>query len=120
MYSGGGALECSCTYATCAGDSSCPTGQTCACAGSPYTGGSDNTCVQGNCRVDADCEGGSGYCSPALNANSCGSILGYYCHTPNDQCVNDTDCQDTTMGPQVCTYAPTDGRWECAAEGFCG
>ncbi|MGD0529973.1 MAG: hypothetical protein ABSE49_32860, partial [Polyangiaceae bacterium] len=48
-----GALICSCGYDSCADDSACPTGQTCACHGSAYVNGG-NTCVSGDCRVDSD------------------------------------------------------------------
>jgi len=120
VESGGGALFCSCTYDTCQSDMGCPTDQTCACHGSPYVGGQGNTCTQGNCRIDSDCEGGAGYCSPAENTMSCGSLLGYYCHTSGDQCVDDTDCMGSGEGPQVCTYSTSAGRWQCAVEGLCG
>jgi hypothetical protein len=121
VESSGGALFCSCTYDTCQSDMGCPTDQTCACHGSPYTNSQGNTCTQGNCRVDSDCDGGGGYCSPAENTMSCGSLLGYYCHTANDQCVDDTDCTTSTgVGPQVCTYSTTSNRWQCAVEGLCG
>jgi hypothetical protein len=75
--------------------------------------------VQGNCRIDADC-GAGGYCSPSIGVNTCGFLGGYYCHTPADACINDTDCsQSGSGGPQVCTYSTTDGRWECTEELFC-
>jgi hypothetical protein len=111
----GGAVTCVCTYDQCASDASCATGQTCACHGSPYTHGQGNTCVQGNCRVDSDC-GPGGYCSPADNSSSCGSLLGYYCHTPGDQCIDDSDCKSSL---QVCTYVASAGNWECKQQGLC-
>ncbi len=121
VESGGGVLYCSCTYDTCANDAACPSGQTCACHGSAYVEGQGNTCIQGNCRVDSDCDGGAGYCSPAEDTMSCGSLLGYYCHTASDQCLDDTDCgQSSQGGPQVCTYSTTAHRWQCQVEGLCG
>jgi hypothetical protein len=120
VESGGGVLYCSCTYDTCADDAACPTGSTCACHGSPYVGGAGNTCTPGNCRVDADCGGGAGYCSPSYDVNSCGSLAGYYCHTPDDQCVDDSDCASSTMGPQICAYSTTTARWQCHQQEFCG
>jgi hypothetical protein len=112
---GGGIAYCGCTYDTCADDSACPTGQTCACHGSPYNSGG-NTCVPGNCRVDSDC-GPGGYCSPSYAQEGCGGLEGYYCHTPKDQCVNDGDCM--TSGFQVCMYEIAQGAWQCAMEYAC-
>jgi hypothetical protein len=119
VESGGGIAYCGCTYDTCADDAACTKGSTCACHGSPYTLGQGNTCMPGNCRVDADCGGGGGYCSPAYNVNSCGGLAGYYCHTPTDLCVDDSDC-GTSNGPQVCTYSTTTTRWECHVQELCG
>jgi hypothetical protein len=96
-----------------------PDGQTCACHGSPYTADEGNTCVAGNCRVDAD-RGGGGYCSPSSGTAVCGaSIAGYYCHTPMDQCLDDSDCAGA-QGQSVCAYSTATSRWQCAAEEFCG
>jgi hypothetical protein len=112
-----GPAGCDCTYDSCAGDADCPSGQTCACHGSPYTFGAGNACVPGNCRVDADC-GTSGYCSPspAMPCAGGGSFdycegLAYYCHTPKDRCINDGDC----AGGLGCVYSVSDGDWECLA-----
>jgi hypothetical protein len=112
----GGALFCSCQYDACAADTDCPSGQLCACHGSPYTGGDGNTCVQGNCRVDSDC-GAGGYCSPSAGGG-CGGLSGYYCHTTSDTCVNDDDC--SSGGPESCQWSSTDERWECTQEDLCG
>jgi hypothetical protein len=112
----GGALFCSCRYDACATDTDCPTGQLCACHGSAYAGGDGNTCVQGNCRVDSDC-GATGYCSPSAGGG-CGGLSGYYCHTANDTCVNDSDCNPE--GAEDCQYKATDQRWECTMEDLCG
>jgi hypothetical protein len=95
-------------------DGDCGTGKLCACHGSPYTYGTGNTCTPGNCRVDADC-GPGGYCSPAFNTSGCGSLGGYYCHTANDQCVNDNDCPSAN----VCTYSASAAVWQCAATVLC-
>ena len=118
VQSTGGAVFCMCTYDTCTHDLDCATGQTCACHGSPYTFGQGSACIAGNCRVDADCGAGN-YCSPAYNAMSCGSLLGTFCHTPNDLCVDDADC-GTSSGPQVCTYSTSAGHWQCQQQGLCG
>jgi hypothetical protein len=74
---------------------------------------SNNYCLMGNCRVDADC-GAGGYCSPTFG--SCGSffgVVGYYCHTPKDKCVDDSDCKAAD-----CRYDPVGGSWACGTS-FC-
>lgn len=119
---GGGPTGCSCSYDACTQDSDCSTGLTCACRGSPYNS-IGNTCVAGDCRVDADC-GPAGYCSPvATSAGFCESVVGYYCHTPNDLCVNDSDCPSGN-GPNFpsdgfCEYSTTSSRWECEIAPVC-
>jgi hypothetical protein len=107
--------DCECTYDSCVHDTDCPTGDTCACHGSPYTYGEGNTCVQGNCRVDSDC-GPGGYCSPSYDTMSCGGLLGYYCHTANDQCIDDTDC-GSANSDNVCVYSGSE--WQCGMEQLC-
>jgi hypothetical protein len=108
-----GPAGCWCSYDTCIADSDCPSGQTCACHGAAYTFGSGNGCVPGNCRVDADC-GMYGYCSPtpALPCSMVGwpfcQGVGYYCHTSEDQCIDDGDC-----GGPGCLYDPSVGYWKC-------
>lgn len=114
---GGPVVSCQCTYDACMHDGDCATGSTCVCHGSPYVGGEGNTCVAGNCRVDADC-GPSGYCSPAYDTMSCGGLLGYFCHTAGDQCVDDADCQDAGTY-DYCTYSQTASRWQCGAAQLC-
>lgn len=120
---GGPAAPCFCTYDRCLGDTDCPSGQTCACHGAPYTDSVGNTCVQGNCRVDADC-GAGGYCSPSSNTGICGdSLAGYYCHSAADLCIDDSDCPESsngTVGEPGCVYSTTDSRWECIIVPVCG
>jgi hypothetical protein len=117
VESGGGALYCACTYDTCADDAACPTGETCACHGSPYVNNQGNTCVPGNCRVDSDC-GVGGYCSPSYANMGCGGLGGYYCHTPQDACINDSDCgSDDESG---CMYSTSEARWTCQELLLCG
>lgn len=44
----------------------------------------------------------------------CGSfygVQGYYCHTPADSCINDSDCDPSTGG--YCAFAPEIGYWAC-------
>lgn len=117
VESGFGAQFCRCTYDTCVHDTDCGGGTTCACHGSPYTFNTGNTCVQGNCRVDSDC-GAGGYCSPSYDTSQCGGLLGYYCHTAADQCIDDTDCPSNN-GPPVCVYSMTNSRWQCDTQKLC-
>src|ERR1017187_5271436 len=117
---GGGSGDCftsAFSSSACSSDSDCPRGQTCACHGSPYMFGSGNGCVPGNCQVDGDC-GTGGYCSPTpgLPCNMNGRDLycqglGYYCHTPKDECVDDSDCQG--VGSPGCLYDQSAGYWKC-------
>jgi hypothetical protein len=110
-----------CTYDMCFSDTDCaPSGSGVKRAGVCECGGGfrsdNNVCLgEGNCRADADCPGS--YCSPTLG--SCGHytpIVGYYCHTPKDQCLDDSDCaQGGPFGqPGYCAYAPAVGYWKCS------
>ncbi len=105
----GAVAGCLCTYDQCSSDTDCPTGQTCACRGSPYMSGSGNSCVAGNCRIDSDC-GVRGFCSP-----SGGSTVGYFCHTPQDTCVNAGECPacQGAPGDPRCVYSRSAGHWQC-------
>jgi hypothetical protein len=63
--------------------------------------------------VDADCGPGT-FCSPSVG--SCGApagIIGYYCHGPNDKCIDDADCPSTITQPQVCWYNALTAAWHC-------
>jgi hypothetical protein len=113
----GRVAACSCSYDACTTDADCThTGGPCACRPdaqsivAPTTTAS-NTCLAGDCRVDADC-GARAYCSPSLG--SCGNysgVTGYYCHTPADACVDDADC--AAQGGGDCRYNPTKKAWDC-------
>lgn len=102
-----------CSYDECFSDSECATGGPCACGGA-YGPEGPNTCMPGNCQSDADC-GNDGYCSPTQG--DCGSysgIIGYYCHTPQDTCIDDADCGPReNQGPGYCMYRPELGHWQC-------
>jgi hypothetical protein len=97
----------------------CGTVTACECR-DPATLGA-NTCVQGDCRTDADC-GAGGFCSPSavtLDPScsfgiSAGSI-GYFCHTPHDACIDDTDCPQSP-GPQICLFDVAATHWTCRQE----
>jgi hypothetical protein len=97
-----------CTYDACQEDSDCATGGPCACS----EGG--NQCLGGNCQVDSDCSGGA-LCSPSFGP--CGSysgVIAYYCHTPDDECTNDTDCSDPDEAAGYCMYSSEVGHWLCS------
>ena len=98
-------------------DAECGAGNLCACHGSPYVSGG-NGCIAGNCRVDADCDGGNGYCSPS--SEGCGGLSGYFCHTRQDGCLDDSDCPSGTNGPQQCSWSSGDNHWKCVPELLCG
>jgi hypothetical protein len=114
-FNGGSVGYCMCTYDACGNDSDCPAGNTCACHGSAYTGGAGNTCKASDCRVDADC-GPGGFCSASVDLTTCNGagVGGYYCHTPSDVCINDSDCPGTD-GVPACAYSTATGRWQCAS-----
>jgi hypothetical protein len=124
-----------CSYDQCFSDSDCEGGVPCDCRASSSSPAA-NMCVTGsNCGVDSDC-GHDGYCSPSVvNGGcvclstalcgdsgacyagnmkvpcSCGDSCGhgYYCHTPKDECIDDTDCSDGNS----CDYDRLTDRWEC-------
>jgi hypothetical protein len=109
---------CHCAYDACTTDADCATGGPCECrpggqgivAPSPAA---TNVCMQGNCRVDGDC-GAGGYCSPSLGTcGAYGGIVGYYCHTKHDTCVDDADCV-ARGGAGDCRYDTTANAWACA------
>lgn len=115
---GGGPAGSYCTHDSCTVDTDCPSGETCACHGSPYTDRAGSACVPGNCRVDADCPPG-GNCSPSAAStcrNATDVCLGYYCHTPKDLCINDSDCASHQF-PSACIYSTSTGYWACASYG---
>jgi hypothetical protein len=105
----GGPARSYCAYDACASDAECTNSQPCACHGSTYANPWNNVCAPGNCRVDADC-GAHGYCSPAPSLGECsGRLAGYYCHTPDDTCINDSDCETG----KISTYSTASKRWAC-------
>src|SRR5579859_2594981 len=99
----------------CTSDGDCGSTDVCSCEGmtrgSRVSGPDGNVCIHSNCRADSDCATGS--CSPTLDAD-CGpfyGIRGYYCHTCEDTCTNDSECVrppradgQTTKG--YCAYQP--------------
>jgi len=109
-------IRCRCTYTQCQTDQDCRSGGACRCGGSePNAWG--NTCLEGNCQVDADC-GPGGFCSPTrardtprAQADRPTAIVGTFCHTSDDDCVNDEDCPPSGFG--LCAYTQTQHRWTC-------
>jgi hypothetical protein len=105
-----------CNADVCNVDSECADGGVCLCGSdsTPTTATTQNVCLAaGNCRVDSDCTRVP-YCSPS--SVGCGATFAYYCHTPSDECGNDTDCRDD----QFCQYSPSAAKWTCVNAGACG
>lgn len=107
-----------CTYDECFDDSTC-TGKVCLCrpAGETMATTKVHHCLSaGNCRSDGDC-GAGGSCSPSFS--TCGSYTGvvaYYCHTPQDSCLDDEDCASSDGGvgvPGYCMFSPEGAKWIC-------
>jgi len=100
-----------CTYDECSQDSQCA--NACACRGSvfglPPTAA--NSCLpSGNCHVDADC--GVQYCSPSGSPCINLGIVGLFCHTADDECVDDGDC--FSVNPKACYYDTVVRHWRCS------
>jgi len=105
-----------CSYDTCFNDSDCSDNGVCACR---LANNNSNSCVEGNCRVDADCGQGA-FCSPSQLGNICGydaslSSSGYFCHTVNDSCVEDSNCDSQS----TCAYTQQNNRWACVPRSVC-
>jgi hypothetical protein len=124
-----------CSYDDCVDDSGCGPSTPCECRDSA-TSGVANQCQTGsNCRVDADC-GAGGFCSPSVvNAFcdcpdpmlcdssthcyadsvevpcACGDACGhgFFCHTPQDACLDDADCGSD----ETCNFDRLTRRWTC-------
>lgn len=101
-----------CDYDECHADSECLSGtDVCVCANEidvmPPSVGAE--CVAGTCRTDSACGNGL-YCSPSISGY-CGAsyIAGQFCHTCQDECVDDADCQLF----ERCSYDPAVGHWAC-------
>jgi hypothetical protein len=108
-----GALAC--TYDACTVDSDCGATAVCACREASGSYGGANVCITGNCRVDSDC-GASAYCSPSYD-NTCGpydGVRGYYCHTADDACIDDSDCVRDGSPFGYCTYHAEVAHWACS------
>ena len=124
-----------CSYDACNTDADCPSKVPCVCRASAADLAANVCVTASNCAVDADC-GPDGFCSPSVVndfcdcpatslcldstacyagntkvpcacGDSCGH--GYYCHTPSDTCLDDSDCDGGT-----CNYDRLDKRWTCS------
>lgn len=105
-----------CSYDACSSDSDCTGNVPCDCRVALPSSPAANLCRTGSdCRVDADC-GPSGFCSPSdVRGSVCGwGDAQYFCHRPQDTCLDDSDCGGTTP----CSFDPKKGFWECAT--LCG
>jgi hypothetical protein len=103
-----------CAYDACRVDDDCGGTGDCICQ---VPGIGVNTCLASNCRVDTDC-GAAGYCSPSYQ---CGLPLGFYCHTANDECVNDVDCHPGVVTSIAhCVFSGGADHWVCDGDGCAG
>ena len=103
---GPGPPHATCSYDECASDSDCAKGVPCQCRAAS-SANADACLAQSSCGVDADC-GPNGYCSPSHLDQWCGGA--YYCHTPLDTCVDDSDCTGTSRG---CYFDVALQHWAC-------
>jgi hypothetical protein len=115
-----------CDFNQCATDADCKSGgvNACSCQGQTfgYSHSSEGAvCVPSNCHTDADC-GANGFCSPSVD-DECGGfygVQGYYCHTCEDTCVDDSDCGSNGGPAGYCAYDSALGHWACAYGGCAG
>jgi hypothetical protein len=118
----------SCSYDTCSSDSDCPVNEPCRCRPSAADNAPNYCVARSNCRIDSDC-GPGGFCSPSLlgidgsvysdaSSGSGSVVFGYFCHTPRDLCLNNSDCDasicviDEGCGGIACGYS-SDNHWDC-------
>jgi hypothetical protein len=111
---------CRCNYDTCFNDTQCArAGGPCACRLNTRGASGANVCLGGNCQTDANC-GPGGYCSPTLGfCGDFGGVEAYYCHTAQDECIDDEDCLTTTDGGFLgqrpyCAFNRETSRWRCS------
>jgi hypothetical protein len=106
-------FELECNYHQCIEDADCPAATVCRCRDENVEE-SINSCLRaGNCLVDADC--GEDYCS--VSPGECGptakfSEIGYFCHTRDDECRSDSDCQELGQSG-YCRFSFEDEFWIC-------
>lgn len=101
-----------CDYDTCYSDADCTAGTVCLCRPDGKSIVSNRCLPKGNCHVDADCAGG--FCSPSF-ALECGpntGYAGYFCHTNQDECNNDSDCSGAGSRA-YCAFDASRAKWVC-------
>ncbi len=103
-----------CSYDACTSDADCGVGQVCECRNDANYDA--NVCFYGNCQFDADC--GGEYGSPSLTDLASGCInvppwsVGYFCHTRQDTCPDDSDC---VSNGGSCAFSAQSFHWRCYA-----
>lgn len=113
-----------CTFDECFTDSKCPSGAPCICRSSPTDNVANACSPAGNCLVDADCSSAS-YCSPSVSPSDqeCGGASPYsgtyYCHTPSDTCIDNSDCVNEEGPSGYCVYDPNAKHWGCSPPPGC-
>lgn len=87
----------------------CGAGRTCACAGTfgQSTAVGWNQCVPTECRSAAEC---GGYPCGLSNADPCGQLDGFYCHSERDECSRSSDCGSVD---ELCAYDRATLKWRC-------
>ena len=99
-----------CVY-KCESDGDCPKGRYCLCTNTE-TDFNFSECVKGNCSTDEDCEVGF---QCGVTKSECGASNGLYCHTPNDDCYGDVDCEDMYR----CAFDENEAKWTCMGVALC-
>ncbi|MBK7402866.1 MAG: hypothetical protein IPJ34_43240 [Myxococcales bacterium] len=109
-----------CTELRCRQDDDCGKGSLCMC-GMAYERDmyqQPHSCLVAECRTDGDC-GPSRFCSPSVDLE-CGwfrGVVGWYCHRPEDQCLDDEDCVDPGHPDSgrhgYCSFSPVAGHFVC-------
>lgn len=105
--------------APCVMDDDCGPGFACACnltCDFRRSGQGSHSCIEAECRSDGDC-GPGGFCSLSVvpGAGNCTGLgffsTGYFCHTPADECTNDSDCAGNDTHHRNCLFSVD--KWRC-------
>ena len=107
-----------CEYDDCFTDSDCHAHETCTCGFRSEMIAERHRCLPSNCRVDGDC-GPNGFCSPSKRKMGSSTVEGWYCHTEDDECMNDADCPGARkMFEPYCGYSKKKERWMCDSQRY--